>query len=131
MTHSGREFTFTTVYATSLLNDIIDDLLTYDVIGIDEIQFYDDCVEVTQNFADLGIIVICAGLDATYLGEPFGHVGRLCCKAEKVIKLKAVCMICKGNASFTKKISGGADIIDIGGHDKYIAICRKCLQEDK
>lgn len=127
-THSGREFTFATVYSTLLLTNIVDKLLEYDVVGIDEVQFYDDCVEVAQKLATAGIVVICAGLDSTYLGEPFGHVGRLCCRAEKVVKLKAVCMLCKGDASFTKKIAGNNDIIDIGGADKYIAVCRLCMR---
>ena len=43
-----------------------------DVVGIDEVQFFDDqLIYVCNILADRGIRVICAGLDMDYSGRPF------------------------------------------------------------
>jgi len=59
-----------------------------DVIGIDEVQFFDDgIVDVCNQLADRGVRVICAGLDMDYLGNPFWSYacidgcGRACYKS--------------------------------------------------
>ena len=46
--------------------------------------------------------------------------------AEKVDKLHAVCMVCYGDAAFSKRISSETEVEVIGGSDKYMAVCRKC-----
>lgn len=38
----------------------------YDIIGIDEAQFFDDVVNACEMMAKNGKVVIVAGLDATY-----------------------------------------------------------------
>src|SRR5699024_8650889 len=44
-----------------------------DIIGIDEVQFFDDeIVQVADILANSGIRVILAGLDTDFRGEPFG-----------------------------------------------------------
>lgn len=70
----------------------------------------------------------------------FGHISELVHLADKFEKLTAVCTLCiaeitaRGEiitpcnivpAPFTKKIVNGDDQIDIGGSEKYIAVCRK------
>lgn len=47
--------------------------------------------------------------------------------AEKVTKLNAVCMRCHSDAAFTQKLSSSKKTVEIGGADKYIAVCRKCF----
>jgi len=110
-------------------NDLAQDylkLLEYDVIGIDEAQFFNDIDTVAQKLANLGKIIIAAGLDATYLAEPFGNIYKLIPFAEKVEKLSAVCG-CGADASFTKKISKSTTLVEIGGPETYRAVCRKCM----
>ncbi len=127
VTHARREHHRVPIVRTANLTDVFDEISEYDVVGIDETQFYPDNVEVTQRLANMGKIVIAAGLDTDFKAKPFGRMPELISISEDVIKLKAVCMKCCGDASFTHRITNNDEIIDIGGADKYIAICRSCL----
>lgn len=100
------------------------------VVGIDEAQFYDpQIVEVVDRLVDVGIRVIAAGLDLDCRGKPFGSMPDLIVRAEYVTKLLAICTVCHQPASRTKKISGGSELIDVGGADKYTAMCRTCYSK--
>ncbi|XP_047001915.1 thymidine kinase, cytosolic-like [Schistocerca americana] len=98
----------------------------YDIIGIDEGQFFPDIVRFSEDMANKGKIVIVAALDGTYQRLPFGEVLSLVPLAESVIKLTAVCMVCYGEASYTKRTSSDQKVEVIGGADKYMAVCRQC-----
>jgi thymidine kinase len=101
----------------------------YDVIGIDEGQFFPDIVPFCENAANAGKTVIVAALDGTFQRLPFGHILELIPKAESVTKLTAVCMICRKEAAFSKRISAETAVEVIGGSDKYIAACRHCYNK--
>lgn len=110
------------------LSEIIIDIKTYDIIAIDEIQFFDDCEEMCDYFANNGYIVIAAGLDSNFQRNAFKNVTNLISKAEKVIKLSAICDICGNKASFSKRIDiNNKNLIEIGNKDKYQSVCRKCF----
>src|SRR5262249_39611278 len=48
------------------------------VVGIDEVQFFEDSiVKIAMEMADAGIRVIAAGLDQDYLRRPFGPMPAL------------------------------------------------------
>jgi thymidine kinase len=81
------------------------------------------CEEAANN----GKIVIVAALDGTFKRQKFGSVLDLIPLAEKVTKLNAVCMRCQSDAAFTQKLSTSKKTVEIGGSDKYIAVCRKCF----
>ena len=82
-----------------ILNHISDE---YDVIGIDEAQFFDEGItEVVQRLANHGFRVIVAGLDQDFRGEPFGPMPLMMSVAEQVTKLQAVCQVCGSPASRT------------------------------
>ena len=67
----------------------------YDVIGIDEAQFFDDnIVEVCNILANQGVRVIVAGLDLDFRGLPFGPMPRLLAVADEVSKVHAICVHC-------------------------------------
>ncbi len=75
------------------------------VVIIDEAQFFskDLCSAVTE-FRECGVDVICIGLDIDVSTEPFpGPISHLCTTATKVIKLQAVCIHCKDDASFMNR----------------------------
>ena len=131
ITHAGYEYSNVNIIQSDSIGTVSAELMKYDVIGIDEVQFFPDCVETIQALANLGKIVVCAGLDGNYMGKNFGRVHELIPLAEEVIKLKAVCMKsaeCEEDASFTARIEQNDDReIDIGGLDKYVAACRKCM----
>lgn len=100
--------------------------LDYDVIGIDEGQFFTDVVSFCETMANLGKTVIVAGLDGTFQRKAFANFLDLVPLAEHVVKLTAVCMSCFGEGSYTKRISSDQEVEVIGGAEKYMAVCRKC-----
>lgn len=117
--------------ATPVAN--VEELLSYvqwdetAVVGIDEIQFFDETVvAAADKLADAGIRVICAGLDQDYRGQPFGPMPALMSVAEYVTKLHAVCAICGGEASRSQRLLAQEEQLFVGGAAAYEARCRLC-----
>jgi len=99
----------------------------YKVIGIDEVQFFDDSIiEICKTLADQSKRVIAAGLDTDYLGKPFGPMPEIMCEADYLDKLRAICVICGNPASYTQRTTSDSDQVVIGELDKYEARCRNC-----
>ncbi|GAB6086209.1 thymidine kinase [Alkaliphilus crotonatoxidans] len=105
----------------------------FDVLAIDEIQFFDEAIlTLCQRVANAGKRVICSGLDMDFRGEPFQVVPQMMAIAEYVTKLTAVCMVCKSPATRTQRLVNGKPakysdpIIMVGAKDSYEARCRKC-----
>jgi thymidine kinase len=107
---------------------------SYDVIGVDEAQFFDDGLpEVCGDVVAGGGIAIVAGLDRDFRGEPFGPMPRLMALADDVMKLRAVCMKCRSlEATMTQRLIDGrpaprsSPTILIGAAESYEARCRDC-----
>lgn len=118
------------------------DVSCYTIIGIDESCFFeeDDLVDTIKLWINQGKHIICSGLDGDVNMNQFGFISKLLPIADRFIKLNAVCTLCNQEltdrgeeitpmnitrAPFTKKITPNTSLIDIGGKDKYIAVCRK------
>jgi thymidine kinase len=107
---------------------------SYEVIAIDEAQFFDDgLVDVCARLVDEGLIVLVAGLDRNFKGEPFGPMPQLLALADDVMKLRAVCMKCRSlEGSMTQRLIDGrpasrnSPVILIGAAEAYEARCRNC-----
>lgn len=99
----------------------------YDVIGVDEGQFFSDLVPFCEQMANAGKIVVVAALDGTFQRKPFGPVLDLIPMAESIVKLTAVCMMCHSNAAFTRRLGSETQVELIGGSESYISVCRKCF----
>jgi len=98
----------------------------FEVIGIDEAQFFDDSiVEVCNELANSGKRVIVAGLDMDYKGNPFGPMPNLMAIAEYVTKVHAVCSKSGKMASYTNRIVANEELILLGDTKKYQALSRK------
>jgi thymidine kinase len=98
------------------------------VVGIDEIQFFDaGVVDVCMQLADAGIRVIAAGLDQDYVRRPFGPMPALLAVAEEVSKMHAVCVRCRGAAHYSQRVSGGNAQVEVGD-SSYEARCRGCYE---
>eukprot|EP00697_Spironema_sp_BW2_P011544 gnl/Spiro4/27264_TR13563_c0_g1_i1.p1 gnl/Spiro4/27264_TR13563_c0_g1~~gnl/Spiro4/27264_TR13563_c0_g1_i1.p1 ORF type:complete len:184 (+),score=39.21 gnl/Spiro4/27264_TR13563_c0_g1_i1:53-604(+) len=111
----------------SSLSEVEGHIAEFDVIGIDEGQFFPDVVSFSEAAANSGKTVIIAALDGTYQRKPFGNVLDLVPLAEEVIKLRAICHFCFREAAFSKRIGQETEIELIGGADKYVAVCRECF----
>ena len=98
----------------------------FDVIGIDEAQFFDDSIiEVCNKLANSGKRVIVAGLDMDYKGNPFGPMPNLLAIAEYVTKVHAICTRSGKRASYTHRIAKSDELILLGDTRKYEALSRK------
>lgn len=131
VSHSGVSITAIPIKSAKEIYDHIDS--DTQVVGIDEIQFFEDeVVDIAIGLADKGIRVIAAGLDMDFKGEPFGPTPRLLAVAEFVQKLQAVCMVCGNPAHRTQRLINGQPakyddpIILVGATESYEARCRKC-----
>lgn len=103
-----------------------------DVVGIDEVQFFDDqIVTVAQKLAGQGKRVILAGLDMDFEGNPFEPMPKLMAIAEYVTKVNAICMKCGDLAAFSFRLSDAKQKVVLGEKESYEARCRKCFYEDK
>ena len=119
-THCGMKLS-ATVSATRL-GQTTDKIVQedYDVIGVDEGQFFPDVVDWAELMANKGKFVVVAALDGTFQRKPFGDILSLVPLSETVTKLNAVCMNCFGDAAFSKRITAEDDgrVEVIGGADK-------------
>lgn len=103
-----------------------------DVVGIDEVQFFDEqIVPVAQKLANQGKRVILAGLDMDFEGNPFGPMPKLMAIAEYVTKVNAICMKCGDLAAFSFRLSDAKQKVVLGEKECYEARCRRCFYEDK
>jgi thymidine kinase len=107
----------------------------YDVVGIDEVQFFDaGIVEVVHRLVARGTRVVVAGLDTDFRHEPFGAMPTLLAVAELVDKLQAVCHRCGGTATRTQRLVDGepapfsGETIVVGALDSYEARCAACYE---
>lgn len=106
----------------------IDELSTsYDVIGIDEVQFLHGVTEFCDKLANLGLIVIAAGLSGTFERKPFGEIPNLIAIADKITHLTSVCVKCGQDGVYSKRLTSETDVELIGGSEAYVASCRKCF----
>jgi len=96
----------------------------YQVICIDEIQFFDDAPIFCDKWANQGLIVEASGLSGTYQRKEFPVISQLLPLAEEVHKKSAVCEETGDDANFTCRTSDEVGDIVIGGSDKYKPVDR-------
>ena len=110
--------------------DVYDIGKDFDVIGIDEVQFFDDeIVSVCNSLANNGVRVIAAWLDMDYLGNPFGPMPNLMAIAEYVTKVHAICSKTGNIANYSYRKNKEDSIILIGEKDEYEALSREIFYE--
>lgn len=99
-----------------------------EVVGIDEVQFFDsEIVNVCNELANRGIRVIVAGLDMDFQGNPFGVMPSLMAIAEYVTKVHAICVDCGELANFSHRTVANDKLVMLGEKDSYEPLCRKCF----
>ena len=108
------------------LRDSFELLKKYDVIGIDEGQFFPDLVEVCEELALLNKTIIIAALNGDFRMEPFPVISRIISKADKIKLLKAYCFHCHKDAKFSLRIVQSNETVLIGAGEAYKPACREC-----
>lgn len=127
--HVEQKFLCTPVReAGEILDHLVDSTR---VVAIDEAQFFkNNLLEICEKLANRGLRVLAAGLDQDYLGNPFGPMPQLLAIADDVVKLKAVCVVCGGEASKTQRLSKEKSQVVVGASEVYEARCRFCFDPD-
>ncbi len=103
---------------------------------IDEAQFLSrgQVLQLARIADERGVPVLCYGLRTDFAGELFPGSAALLGLADALIELKAVCY-CGRKATMNLRIDDeGRAVIDgaqteIGGNDRYVAMCRKHFME--
>jgi thymidine kinase len=104
----------------------------FDVIGIDEVQFFGaELIDDINILLNCGVRIIVSGLDQDFRKEPFGIVPYLMAVADKLDKLSAICQICGADATKTQRLVNGkpatleGNVILVGGTEQYQARCNQ------
>jgi len=102
----------------------------YEVIGLDEAQFFDhEIVAVCNALANRGIRVIIAGLDMDFKGVPFGSMPQLMATAEYVTKVHAICGKTGRLAQYSYRLDPNDDLVMLGETQEYQALSRAAFVE--
>ena len=106
-----------------------DDLATldvedFDVILIDEGQFFTNLKTEVEKMLEQNLTVIVAGLNGDFNMNKFGEMIDLVPIADNIIYLQANCYNCDDKASFTKRLSSEEQVVSV--NSSYAPACRKC-----
>lgn len=97
------------------------------VVAFDEVQFFDSkVIEIIEKLADMGLRVICAGLDLDFKARPFPIMPHLLCIADEVQKIHAICTVCGAQATRSQRLSTtlSQEQVELGSQESYEARCR-------
>jgi len=100
----------------------------YQVIAIDEGQFFGDLHDYCTRWADtLPVHIVVAGLDGDSNRCPFGDMLRLIPHAEEVERLTALCAVCCDGTvgMYSKRMIADDRLVAIGGAESFMPVCRK------
>jgi thymidine kinase len=128
---------FDVTFVSKLSEIPLDSIQKYNIIGIDEGQFFSDLVEFVKNWVGEKHLLV-TGLDGNFAMGKFGSVLDLIPLSDEAIKINAKCDLCikemenngfKGNimnlsAPFSKRTTKDTEEVLTGGADKYVAACR-------
>ena len=130
-THDGM--TVVAVEVSELMEGLVS-AEDYDVVAVDEVQFFElepGDLEIIFDLAKSGVRVIFAGVDLDHFGNPFETVAMLMGLATSITKLTSVCADCgELNASRTQWISDLPynEETRVGGQDRYAPKCIDCFE---
>ena len=103
---------------------------------VDEAQFLtrEQVWQLARLADDAGIPVLCYGLRTDFQGKLFPGSAALLGIADALVELKAVCD-CGRKATMNLRVDAGGHAVsegaqtEIGGNDRYVALCRKHFVE--
>lgn len=127
VTHAGLEHNKIPIIQCVSIGDIYDQLCEYEIIGVSETQFISD-LTLLNELADDGKYIVCEGLLSDAKRRPFMGLATFMAVCDEIVSLSGVCG-CGVRSSFTAKKSHYGEQVDIGGEDKYTAVCRECYQK--
>lgn len=138
VTHDGISIPAKAVKNIEELKNEVDKY-NYKVIVIDEVQFFDSLdengkykvVNILSEFANRGKVVLVAGLEKDFKGEPFGPMGQILSVSDFKQSHFSLCSICGSPATLPQRLVNGEPahyddpIILVGTSEDYEPRCRK------
>lgn len=126
-TYNNTLTSYNSIYLSDL-SEMFNEYTKFDVIAIDEGQFFDkSIIDFVKHYLSLGKIIILSGLTTDYRIERFGFLSDLIYCADEVLHKHAKCSKCadlniKTKAPFTERSGPSKDKIHISS--EYIPVCR-------
>lgn len=111
------------------LYQIDNEIANYDVICVDEIQFFQDGYIFCDKWANDGKLVEACGLNGTSSRTTFDVVSKILPQVDNIKFCKAICKNTGKPAIYSGRISNDVGDIVIGGDDKYVAWDRKSYMD--
>ena len=99
----------------------------FDMIFLDEVQFMESKITISnvEKYLNLGVDIVCAGLDQDSRGKPWETSSFLLGLSDKITKIYGFCNVCGLEATKTyRKIQGG-DRTQVGSANIYEPRCLK------
>lgn len=127
-THTGEKLLATPLRS---LKDGEKLLASYDVVAIDEVQFFG--MEVKQTLLELkkqGKEIILSGLEKDYLHSAFGVLLSLEKHSDFYIRLKGKCNSCNNESTHTFRKQVEVKQVSIGASNEYKALCEACYEKE-
>jgi thymidine kinase len=122
VTHNGTKVDSHVAENLYELDEIV---ANYDVVCVDEIQFYEDAHIFCDKWANEGKIVICCGLSGNFKREPFPIINKLIPLVENITSLTAICEGTGEDAPYTHRFTEDQADEVIGGKEMYSAMDRQ------
>lgn len=131
------------IYADSNLYEMVRDMEATveprpEWILVDEAQFLspDQVDQLAAVVDDFGINVICYGLRTDFRTKLFDGSKRLLEIADTIDEIKSTCTcgrktIVNARVNSLGEIITEGEVVEIGGNDKYMAVCRRCWRRKK
>jgi thymidine kinase len=110
-----------------LLSELHNKINEYDLIIIDEGQFFKDLKDAVVEWVEkCKKEVIVGGLDGDFKRNPIGQILELIPYSDKCKKISSLCRYCNnGNSAyFSHKLINNNEQVQIGGAELYTSLCR-------
>ena len=127
LSRDGSSLEAEILYTNSLPHLFYEKFLPYEVIAIDEVQFFPDTFlpEAIDELIDIKDFIL-SGLSRDFIGRPFGAMSKVLTMADEIIQEYAICNMCKrGGATRTRRLSSDNSQILVG-LNMYEANCAEC-----
>lgn len=139
VSHNGITLAAKPVSSVSELVSLVEKQ-DYRLIAIDEVQFFDEkdedgnflITKAVKQFADEKRLVIVAGLDKDFKGNPFGPIGELLALSDEKNFHTSVCAVCGAPATLPQRLINGKPaskndpVVLVGANESYEPRCRRC-----
>lgn len=125
VTHDGAAIK--NVISCHELIPYIEEASKYDVVLIDEGQFFNDIKAFCEAVNSTEKTIVISALSGDYKKEMFRPVIDLIPMADQIDHLKATCVKCGDDAAFTARTTADTEQTLVGAADKYEPRCGKCF----